>query len=64
MNDGQENKGSVLVSKDISQSVQRFSPSFDHFENSGFSLELDTTVLLLLLLLETEETLDDNISYG
>lgn len=63
MNDGQQNDGSVPAQKDVSQSDLSFSPSFDHFENSGFSLESDTAVLLLLLL-ETDETLEENINCG
>lgn len=60
--DGQQKEGSVPVQKDLSQSVS-FSPSFDHFENSVFSLESDTAVLLLLLL-ETDETLEEHISWA
>lgn len=65
MKDGQQNKGSVPVQKDVSQSVRPefFLPSFGHFENSGFSLESDTAVLLLLLL-ETDETLEGNTICG
>lgn len=44
----------------VSQSDQSFSPSFDHFENSGFSLESGTAVLLLL---ETDETLEENTNW-
>lgn len=62
MKDGPQNKGSVSVQKEVSQSDQSFSPSFDHFENSGFSLESDTAVLLLLL--ETDETSEGNINCG
>lgn len=56
-----DNKGSVLVPEDIGQSVQSFSPSLDHFENSGFSLD-SGTARLLLLLLETDEILEENIN--
>lgn len=57
-----DNNGSVLVPEDIGQSVQSFSPSLDHFENSGFSLDSGTARLLLLLLLETDEILEENIN--